>query len=461
MVDKVVLDPINSGYDLSKVNANFQKIEDELNNKVLYRDNPEGGENSLQVDIDANGKRVFNLPDPISSGEPVTLGYVQDAFPPSSLESASNAAAAAERAEEAADQAEAIFSDFDDRYLGAYSDDPLTDNQGDALQEGALYFNTTIPVLKVYNGTVWRNGVDTDPVNFYTTILSGDGVETNFALNAESAVDASTFVFISGVAQKPTVDYSATGALLAFSSPPPVGTDNILAITVASVATAVLADNSVTNEKLVDGIVTTSKLANGAVTEEKLSDAAVATEKIQVEAIIEAHFSDEAVSSRAIATEAVTLDKLSASVQSTLSGNLPVGVVLPIAGTIIPAGWLECAGQLLNRVGVYGNLFAAIGTIHGAGDGLTTFQIPNLRGEFIRGWDNARGVDPGRAIGSFQLDDFKSHTHLVPQVNAGDHAGTAALATSINGGTPNRATTTTGGSETRPRNIAMMYIIKY
>lgn len=73
MVDKVVLDNIASGYDLSKVNANFQKIEDELNDKVLYRNNDVvGAVNTVETDIDANGNRIYNLPNAVSEGEPVT-----------------------------------------------------------------------------------------------------------------------------------------------------------------------------------------------------------------------------------------------------------------------------------------------------------------------------------------------------------------------------------------------------
>jgi phage-related tail fiber protein len=67
--------------------------------------------------------------------------------------------------------------------------------------------------------------------------------------------------------------------------------------------------------------------------------------------------------------------------------------------------------QLISRT-TYADLFAAIGTTFGVGDGSTTFGIPDLRGEFARGWDDARGVDTGRTFGSAQAEDFKAHTHL-------------------------------------------------
>lgn len=72
-MSKVELDPIISGYNLSKINDNFQKIEDELNNKVLYRDTPSGEINHMNKTLDMNSNRIINLPDAVSGSEPVTL----------------------------------------------------------------------------------------------------------------------------------------------------------------------------------------------------------------------------------------------------------------------------------------------------------------------------------------------------------------------------------------------------
>ncbi|MEZ5781808.1 MAG: tail fiber protein [Rhizobiaceae bacterium] len=72
-----------------------------------------------------------------------------------------------------------------------------------------------------------------------------------------------------------------------------------------------------------------------------------------------------------------------------------VGVVVPFPMTTPPAGWLICNGQAVSRV-TYARLFALLGLTWGAGDGATTFNLPDLRGMFIRGWDNGRGVDPAR-----------------------------------------------------------------
>lgn len=73
MTNKIELDSVESGYGLSKINDNFQKIEDELNNRVLYRDNTDGAPNAMDNPLDMNGERIYNLPRPSSASEPLRL----------------------------------------------------------------------------------------------------------------------------------------------------------------------------------------------------------------------------------------------------------------------------------------------------------------------------------------------------------------------------------------------------
>jgi len=136
------------------------------------------------------------------------------------------------------------------------------------------------------------------------------------------------------------------------------------------------------------------------------------------------------------------------------------GYVLPFATSTVPNGFLECNGAELSRT-TYTDLFAVLGTTYGVGDGSTTFNIPDLRGEFIRGFDNGRGIDSARNIGTNQLDSFKEHTHNYPVVNTST-AG-SGLPQGSNGVTASDTypASSIGGTETRPRNIAMMYCIKY
>ena len=142
---------------------------------------------------------------------------------------------------------------------------------------------------------------------------------------------------------------------------------------------------------------------------------------------------------------------------SGLSIAAPVGGVLAFAGTSVPNGWLECNGGQVSRT-TYSALFSVLGTLYGIGDGSTTFNLPELRGEFIRGYDNARGVDVSRSLGSWQDDSFESHTHSAATMSGA--LGNLGLGGGSDTTPTTSATTSSGGSETRPRNIAMMYIIK-
>lgn len=145
------------------------------------------------------------------------------------------------------------------------------------------------------------------------------------------------------------------------------------------------------------------------------------------------------------------------------SGIKP-GTVAHFAAASAPVGWVKANGAAVSRA-TYAALFLAIGTTYGAGDGSTTFNLPDLRGEFIRGFDDARGVDSGRAIGSAQGGCFQDHSHGYEQaVSGGTVAGSRVLAN--NGalagyGTTLTANTGTFGNETRPRNMAMLACIKY
>lgn len=79
-MSKFKLDDVPAGYNLSKINSNFEKIEKELNEKVLYRDNPSGEPNQMESDLDMNSHRILNLPEPLNENEPARLKDVQNAI---------------------------------------------------------------------------------------------------------------------------------------------------------------------------------------------------------------------------------------------------------------------------------------------------------------------------------------------------------------------------------------------
>jgi microcystin-dependent protein len=152
-----------------------------------------------------------------------------------------------------------------------------------------------------------------------------------------------------------------------------------------------------------------------------------------------------------------------------VQGVVPAGAISMYGGTTAPTGYLLCNGASVLRSD-YPTLFAAISTAFGAADG-THFNVPDMRGIFPRGVDGGAGNDPDRAsrtaaktggatgdnVGSAQADAFKAHIHYAGSdsgVQSGP--GSPELDSSAN----THATTSTGGSETRPKNVGVNFIIK-
>lgn len=148
---------------------------------------------------------------------------------------------------------------------------------------------------------------------------------------------------------------------------------------------------------------------------------------------------------------------------SARNADMKAGTTAFFAMSSAPAGWLKANGAAISRT-AYADLFAAIGTTFGTGDGSITFNVPDLRGEFPRGLDDGRGVDSERTIGSSQADAFKTHEHGfgmdgntgATRVNPGSSWGFAGFASG-----QGHTVSSTGGTETRPRNIALLACIKY
>ncbi|MDC3554291.1 tail fiber protein [Escherichia coli] len=128
---------------------------------------------------------------------------------------------------------------------------------------------------------------------------------------------------------------------------------------------------------------------------------------------------------------------------------LPVGVPVPWPSATPPTGWLKCNGAAFSAE-EYPELAKAY----------PTNKVPDLRGEFIRGWDDGRGIDSGRALLSAQGGAIQSHTHLLAVRVSGATSATSADDVLKTGGTSSRETNATGGTETRPRNIAFNYIVR-
>lgn len=165
------------------------------------------------------------------------------------------------------------------------------------------------------------------------------------------------------------------------------------------------------------------------------------------------------------------------------TAEVPTGTVIWFADDSVPTGYLEANGAAVSRT-TYATLFTLIGTTYGSGDGATTFNLPDLRGYFVRGWDNGRGVDTGRVFGSNQVEmigphdhtfvgsPLSGHTHTFvigdngssagPHQGSGGYQGSEVTKNtgSTSGGTPAGTINNNSGTENRPVNIALFPCIK-
>ena len=145
--------------------------------------------------------------------------------------------------------------------------------------------------------------------------------------------------------------------------------------------------------------------------------------------------------------------------------TMPAGTVIYYAANAAPTGYIKANGATVSR-STYAALFSAIGTTFGAGDGSTTFVLPDLRGEFIRGWDDGREVDSGRSFGSAQgqrANNLASVTYAAATVTSISVDENGATSTSIRtgSGTGFGLNFANRGGETRSRNVALLACIKF
>lgn len=147
--------------------------------------------------------------------------------------------------------------------------------------------------------------------------------------------------------------------------------------------------------------------------------------------------------------------------------GVPPGAVMAFARPTAPSGWLVCDGRAVSRA-THATLFAAIGTLWGDGNGVDTFNLPDLRGEFLRGADQGRGADPGRTVGTAQAGRSNSLS-AVENFAAGRQAAITlpadgAWSVPVQRGEgvdpPRGLRFRLSGGETRPRNAAVLWCIR-
>ena len=350
---------------------------------------------------------------------------------------------------------------------------------------------------------------------------NGDGSDTTFDITFPYLTHADIGVSVGGVTKTVGSDYSITGDTVTFTTAPATGTANVKlfrntnidnpeheysagsSITAARLnenqKQALYAIEESRQASLTPGGFTTGDkgditvngnddwvIRNGVVEKAMLDTDSVGTDQIETNAVTAAELADNAVDTAAIADNAVTQAKINnavlTSIQTTYSN--PVGTVIWYAGSTAPAGYLKANGDAIaNGSGTTQSItadFSALYAIVGA-------NLPDLRGEFIRGWDDGKGTDSGRSIKSTQSDQNKEHNHSATSsvtdpghthtVDAARQLGSAADGSPSNEHYANDSTRTTnssttgisvstttandGGNETRPRNIALLACIKY
>jgi microcystin-dependent protein len=287
-----------------------------------------------------------------------------------------------------------------------------------------------------------------------------------------------------------------------------------------------VADNAITNAKMADNAVGTDELINLAVTNAKMANMSQARVKgravtagtgtpsdLTITEVMDMQGSTRGMipvrgastwAGLAAGTAGQVLTMGASDPAWATAVSVPAGSIVMYAANAAPSGWLECNGASIDRT-TYAALFTAIGTTFGSVSG-SVFNVPDLRGHFVRGWDNSRGVDSGRAFGSSQANQVGPHAHTATTTTSGSFSGTAAsdgdhthtvpltfLGTNVGGtntilssggsndqtpistsssgahthtvsGSITASSSTTvnsnGGTESRPINTALMYIIK-
>lgn len=148
------------------------------------------------------------------------------------------------------------------------------------------------------------------------------------------------------------------------------------------------------------------------------------------------------------------------------TGGVTAGHRIKWPGTSAPVGYLKENGAAISRT-TYAALFAVIGTTFGAGDGVTTFNLPDTRARFERNLDDGKGVDAARALGTMQAGQMPSHSHttvfndITGAGNWVSYTGGSQTAPAVVTVPTSSVGGVTNGSENRPDNYAFLACIKY
>ena len=235
----------------------------------------------------------------------------------------------------------ALYNDFTDKYLGSYTSDPSGSHT-----EGATYWNLSTSTMRVYTSGGWDNalGIPATSVNWPTAQAVTKAVASSITLDVAAASANAIYVSLGGVRQWAGVDYSLAGdgVTLTWLNADLDGVDGFIQVMGRAVDSGVPADDSIGADQI------------------NAAEAAAIKSKLGIS-----------------------------------SGSAPSGAIMDFAGSTEPTGWVFCYGQALSRT-TESDLFAAIGTTYGSGDGSTTFNVPDCRGRIGVGRDDMGGTAANR-----------------------------------------------------------------
>lgn len=283
-------------------------------------------------------------------------------------------------------------------------------------------------------------------------------------------------VYRNGLAQTLGVDYTETSTSSVTFTLPLVSTDRIIFISNDATTTSVASSAAISHDTgagvvpLVDFLNDAMAIASGTANTDGITHTDDATPyNLETYLIDERDRVDSLVASQTTAWE----DETSPSA----NGFAFTGAVIPFASATARNGWVFCDGAAVSRT-TYSRLFSVIGTLYGAGDGSTTFNLPDLRGEFIRGYANGKSGDTEqyRVFGTNQDDalqnitgTFETFDRGTPNVSGAFYDTGSNFSASVSSGASdswgalygfNADLVARTDTETRPRNVALAYFIK-
>lgn len=327
---------------------------------------------------------------------------------------------------------------------------------------GTLATKSTVTATEITDGTI-TNAKITGPIS-----LANGGTAAANAADARTnlGVAIGTNVQASNANLDDLADGSLTGSKIGAGIDATKITTNAVAVanggTGATTAPAARTSLGLGTLSTLSAI-TTTEITNGTIATADIADASVTNAKI---------------------ASGIDAGKITGTLPTSVipaTVGAPIGSITAFAGPLanIPTGWLECDGRSFSTT-AYPALYAAIGNTWGAADG-TQFNIPDLRGYFLRGWSHGSGQDPDAAsrsaqgnpgatgsgdnVGSFQTNQFESHSHgqTIPSAGSGGPVFVYSTPSGYAGSgqmTANSTTFSSGGNETRPKNAYVIYIIK-